>query len=157
VLGVSASALGPMLAACGSSGSSGTSAGGAARAGTSKKAATGISGITSPASDVDPVTMFNTGAIMTTQLACDYLVFPDPQYKLIPKLATKWESGSTPDTWTFTIRQGVKWQDGSAFTNDDIVASFDRMLDPKIGSAALSAFSGVLSRGNVESTGADTI
>jgi peptide/nickel transport system substrate-binding protein len=101
--------------------------------------------------------MFNTGAIMTTQLACDYLVFPDPQYKLIPKLATKWVSGSTPDTWTFTIRQGVKWQDGSALTNDDIVASFDRMLDPKIGSAALSAFSGVLSRGNIESTGADTI
>ena len=157
VLGVSASALGTILAACGSSASSGTSAGGSTPAGAIKKGGTGVFGITSPASDVDPVTMFNTGAIMTTQLACDYLVFPDPQYKLIPKLATKWVSGSTPDTWTFTIRQGVKWQDGSALTNDDIVTSFDRMLDPKIGSAALSAFSGVLSRGNVESTGADTI
>ena len=157
VLGVSASALGTILAACGSSASSGTSSGGASSGGAIKKGGTGVFGITSPASDVDPVTMFNTGAIMTTQLACDYLVFPDPQYKLIPKLATKWTSGSTPDTWTFTIRQGVKWQDGSALTNDDIVASFDRMLDPKIGSAALSAFSGVLSRGNVESTGADTI
>src|SRR6476646_10236935 len=109
VLGVSASALGSILAACGSSG------------GAIKKGGTGIFGITSPASDVDPVTMINTGAIMTTQLACDYLVFPDPQYALQPKLATKWQAGSTPDTWTFTIRQGVKWQDGSAFTNDDIV------------------------------------
>ncbi len=157
VLGVSASALGTILAACGSSASSGSSSGGASSGGAIKKGGTGIFGITSPASDVDPVTMFNTGAIMTTQLACDYLVFPNAQYVLQPKLATKWASGSTPDTWSFTIRQGVKWQDGSALTNDDIVASFDRMLDPKIGSAALSAFSGVLSRGNVESTAADTI
>jgi peptide/nickel transport system substrate-binding protein len=156
VLGISASVLGTILAACGSSASdSSTSAG--SSGGAIKRGGTGIFGITSPASDVDPVTMFNTGAIMTTQLACDYLVFPNAQYALQPKLATKWESGSTPDTWTFTIRQGVKWHDGSAFTNDDIVASFDRMLDPKIGSAALSAFSGVLSRGSVESTAPDTI
>jgi peptide/nickel transport system substrate-binding protein len=133
VLGVSASVLGTILAACGSSASD-TSSSSPSGGGAIKRGGTGIFGITSPASDVDPVTMFNTGAIMTTQLACDYLVFPDPQYKLLPKLATKWEAGATPDTWTFTIRQGVKWQDGSPFTNDDIVASFERMLDPKIGS-----------------------
>ncbi len=156
VLGISASVLGTILAACGSSASDNSTSAGSS-GGAIKRGGTGIFGITSPASDVDPVTMFNTGAIMTTQLACDYLVFPDAQYALQPKLATKWESGSTPDTWTFTIRQGVKWHDGSAFTNDDIVASFDRMLDPKIGSAALSAFSGVLSRGSVESTAPDTI
>jgi peptide/nickel transport system substrate-binding protein len=156
VLGISASVLGTILAACGSSASDNSTSAGSS-GGAIKRGGTGIFGITSPASDVDPVTMFNTGAIMTTQLACDYLVFPNAQYALQPKLATKWESGSTPDTWTFTIRQGVKWHDGSAFTNDDIVASFDRMLDPKIGSAALSAFSGVLSRGGVESTAPDTI
>src|SRR3954447_4985124 len=157
VVGVSASALAAILAACGSGSSSSGSSGAVSSAGPVKKGGTAIFGITAPAQDVDPVTMYNTGAIMTTQLACDYLVFPDPQYVLQPKLATKWSAGSTPDTWTFTIRQGVKWQDGSPFTNDDIVASFDRMLDPKIGSAALSAFSGVLSRGNVESTAPDTI
>ena len=157
VLGVSASALGTILAACGTSASSNSSSTSSTSSGPIKKGGTGIFGITSPASDVDPVTMFNTGAIMTTQLACDYLVFPDPTYKLQPRLATKWVSGATPDTWTFTIRQGVKWQDGSPLTTDDIIASFDRMLDPKIGSAALSAFSGVLSKGSVESTDPSTI
>jgi peptide/nickel transport system substrate-binding protein len=157
VIGVSASALGAILAACGTSASSSSSTTSSSSSGPIKKGGTGTFGITSPASDVDPVTMFNTGAIMTTQLACDYLVFPDPTYKLQPRLATKWESGSTPDTWTFTIRQGVKWQDGSPLTTDDIVASFDRMLDPKIGSAALSAFSGVLSKGSVESTDPSTV
>jgi peptide/nickel transport system substrate-binding protein len=156
VLGISASALGSILAACGSSASDNSSSP-SSSGGAIKRGGTGVFGITSPASDVDPVTMFNTGAIMTTQLACDYLVFPDAQYVLQPKLATKWEPGSTADTWTFTIRQGVKWQDGTPFTNDDIVASFERMLDPKIGSSALSAFSGVLSRGNVESSAPDTI
>src|SRR5690349_20772068 len=150
VLGISASALSAILAACGGSSSSSSSSSPSTGGGAPKKGGTGIFGITSPASDVDPVTMFNTGAIMTTQLACDYLVFPDPTYKLQPRLATKWEAGSTPDTWTFTIRPGVKWHDGSPLTVDDIVTSFDRMTDPKIGSAALSAFSGVLSRGNVE-------
>jgi peptide/nickel transport system substrate-binding protein len=157
VLGIGASALGTILAACGTSASSNSSPASSSAGGPVKKGGTGIFGITSPASDVDPVTMFNTGAIMTTQLACDYLVFPDPTYKLLPRLATKWESGSTPDTWTFTIRQGVKWQDGSDFTVDDVTSSFDRMLDPKIGSAALSAFSGVLSKGSIESTDPSTV
>src|SRR5690348_17807252 len=47
VLGVSASALGAILAACGSSASSGTSAGGSTPAGAIKKGGTGIFGITS--------------------------------------------------------------------------------------------------------------
>jgi peptide/nickel transport system substrate-binding protein len=37
-----------------------------------------------------------------------------------PALALKWEATS-PTTWRFTLRQGVKWQDGSPFTADDVV------------------------------------
>ena len=135
VIGASVPALAAILAACGGGGSS-SGGGGSSSAGAVKRGGTGIFGITSPAQDVDPVTMFNTGAIMTSQLACDYLVFPDEKYVLQPRLATKWEAGSTPDAWTFTIRQGVKWHDGSPFTVDDVVASFDRITDPKVGSPA---------------------
>ena len=49
------------------------------------------------------------------------------------------------------------WQDGSPFTVDDVVASFDRITDPKVGSAALSAFAGVLSNGNIEKVDAQTV
>ena len=94
---------------------------------------------------------------MTTQLAADYLVFPDANYVLQPRLATKWAPGSAPDEWTFTIRQGVLWQDGTPFTVDDVVASFDRITDPKVGSAALSAFAGVLSNGNIEKVDDQTV
>ena len=155
VLGVSLPALTAILAACGGGSSSTSSAGGSA--GDIQKGGKAVFGITTPAQDVDPVTMFNTGAIMTTQLACDYLVFPDEKYVLQPRLATKWVPSKTPDTWTFTIRQGVKWQDGTDFSVDDVVASFDRITDPKVGSAALSAFAGVLSKGNVEKVDDQTV
>jgi len=127
VLGVSLPALSAILAACG--GGSSTSSSGSS-AGAVKRGGTGVFGVTSPAQDVDPVTMFNTGAIMTTQLACDYLVFPDEKYVLQPRLATKWEAGSTPDECAFTIPQGVQWHDGSPITVDDVVTSFDRITDP---------------------------
>ncbi|MDX6534745.1 MAG: peptide/nickel transport system substrate-binding protein [Gaiellales bacterium] len=156
VLGISVPALAAILSACGGGSSSSTPAG-SSSGGNVKTGGTGIFGITSPAQDVDPVTMFNTGSIMTTQLACDYLVFPAEDYALQPRLATKWESATVPDEWTFTIRQGVTWHDGTPFTVDDVVASFDRITDPEIGSAALSAFAGVLSKGNVEKVGEETV
>jgi peptide/nickel transport system substrate-binding protein len=45
-----------------------------------------------------------------------------------PGLATKWTH--TPDglTWTFTIRQGVKWSDGVPFTAQDVVYTYHRAL-----------------------------
>ena len=158
MMGVSLPALTAILAACGSSSSSSSGGGGgSSSAGAVKRGGTGVFGITSPAQDVDPITMFNTGSIMTTQLAADYLVFPDPNYVMQPRLATKWQPGAKPDEWTFTIRQGVLWQDGSPFTVDDVVASFDRITDPKVGSAALSAFAGVLSNGNIEKVDDQTV
>ncbi len=47
---------------------------------------------------------------------------------LAPKLATSWESSPDAVTWTFTIRQGVKFHDGSALTPDDIVWTFHKIL-----------------------------
>jgi peptide/nickel transport system substrate-binding protein len=44
-------------------------------------------------------------------------------------LAIKWEATS-PTTWRFTLRQGVKWQDGSPFTADDVVFTYGRTKGP---------------------------
>jgi len=159
VFGISAPTIAALLAACGGGeggGETGAATTGGAASANVTKGGTGRFGITVPASDVDPVTMFNTGAIMTSQVAGEYLCFPDPVYKLDPRLATKWEA-SAPDTWTFTIRQSVKWHDGSPLTVDDVVATFDRLTDPKSNSAALSAFQGILSKGNVEAVDKQTV
>src|SRR3954466_7307918 len=40
----------------------------------------------------------------------------DPNLKLIPALATKWESSKDQKTWIFTLRTDAKWTDGTPFT-----------------------------------------
>ena len=52
------------------------------------------------------------------------LVTRDAALVLQPELAESWEAG--PDGWTFKLRQGVKFHDGSDFTAEDVVFSFER-------------------------------
>jgi peptide/nickel transport system substrate-binding protein len=49
----------------------------------------------------------------------------DPS-KLLPSLATEWKQDGA--VWTFTLREGVTFQDGSPFTADDVKATLDRLL-----------------------------
>lgn len=57
------------------------------------------------------------------------LVGRDEKYQLEPALATAWQMNS-PTSWRFTLRQGVKFHDGSPFTADDAVFSLERTLAP---------------------------
>ena len=50
------------------------------------------------------------------------LVRRDKDLKLEPALATSWEQTS-PTVWRFHLRPGVKLQDGSPFTADDVLFS----------------------------------
>jgi len=58
-------------------------------------------------------------------LVYDTLVMRDKDLKVIPGLATSWELVN-PTTWRFKLRQGVKFHDGTPFTADDVVFSFQR-------------------------------
>ncbi len=103
-----------------------------------------------PSADPQPVTASNAGEVFTYQPCLEYLCYPRQDWTLDPRLATSWKADPTPKTWSFTIRQGVHWHDGSLLTTDDVVATFQRLLDPKVGSSAGSIYHGVLSFGNVE-------
>lgn len=48
-----------------------------------------------------------------------------------PRLATRWEQTS-PTTWVFHLREGVKFHDGAPFDAAAVVHSLDRTLDPKL-------------------------
>jgi peptide/nickel transport system substrate-binding protein/oligopeptide transport system substrate-binding protein len=59
------------------------------------------------------------------------LVQFDAHLKPIPAIAEFWETSRDGLTWTFTLRQGVKFHHGREVTAQDFVYSFTRLLDPK--------------------------
>lgn len=52
----------------------------------------------------------------------------------VPAVAERWESSPDGLTWTFHLRAGLKWSDGTPLTAGDFVASWQRALSPKLGS-----------------------
>jgi peptide/nickel transport system substrate-binding protein len=55
----------------------------------------------------------------------EYLVLRGKTLEILPSLAVGWRQAS-PTVWIFDLRRGVKWQDGSDFTADDVVFSVKR-------------------------------
>lgn len=75
----------------------------------------------------------------------DFLVYtgeenaPDPNRSL----AEKWTTSSDGLTWTFTLRQGIKFSNGEALTSKDVKAVFDRLRDEKVGAATVPLYANV--------------
>ncbi|GAA5533043.1 ABC transporter substrate-binding protein [Deinococcus aluminii] len=61
------------------------------------------------------------------------LVKLGPDGKIEPSLASRYQVSADGKTYTFTLRPGVKFHDGSAFGTDDVVAALKRAMDPKSG------------------------
>lgn len=55
-----------------------------------------------------------------------------------PLLATEWEANEAQTVWTFKLREGVKFHDGSAFDAGDVAAHYNRILDPEMKSRSRS-------------------
>ena len=53
------------------------------------------------------------------------------EMKIVPELATSWSVGGDGRTWTFKIRRGVSFQDGTPLTAQAVAADLQRELDPK--------------------------
>ncbi|MGE5590929.1 MAG: ABC transporter substrate-binding protein [Bacillota bacterium] len=77
------------------------------------------------------------------------LLFPgltrwDKDYKPVADLATEWSTSDDGLTWTFKLREGVKWSDGQPFTADDVAFTFNNIvLNKKLGANGASNYSAV--------------
>ncbi len=178
VVGISAASIGGILAACGSANSPSSSSGAASPSSSSssggvvtqqstssaattaaagKKGGTIRVGSPVPTGAIEPWMNVEQGSIVVTSMTGEYLTRAQQDLSLRPELATKWTPSADAKTWTFTLAQGVTFSDGTPMTAADVVSSFDHLTDPKGGSAALSAFAGVLSKGNTEAQGDNTV
>jgi peptide/nickel transport system substrate-binding protein len=65
------------------------------------------------------------------------LVETDLKFKPRPALATDWSANASATKWTFNLRDGVKFQDGTPLTAKDVVFSLRRIVDKSVGSPGL--------------------
>jgi peptide/nickel transport system substrate-binding protein len=56
---------------------------------------------------------------------------PDDPTKITGDLAERWTASPDGKTYTFHLRQGVRWHDGQPFSAADVKATFDRVLNPQ--------------------------
>ncbi len=62
----------------------------------------------------------------------DTLVEPDENLNMQPALAESWETSPDQLTWTFHLRPGVTFHDGTQLSADDVVYSYRRIIDEQL-------------------------
>ena len=100
-----------------------------------------------PSGAIDPVTVANSGGNVMLMQVGEFLAVDGNDLVLRPVLALSWKPNDDGTVWTFKLRPNVKFHNGHVLNADDVVATMDRLANPKNGSNALSAFRGVLSLG----------
>jgi len=96
---------------------------------------------------LDPLNMLDLGTYSVLSQSFEYLVGLGGDGNIAATaLATGWSPNADGSVWTFDLRQGVTWQDGSPFTSADVAATIDRMV---IAGAGLA---GVIGEGAVDSS-----
>ncbi|MBC7434822.1 MAG: ABC transporter substrate-binding protein [Bdellovibrionales bacterium] len=74
---------------------------------------------------MDPHSLNESLQISVNENVYEPLVMRDRNYKLSPALATSWKQTS-PTVWRFELRKGVQFHDGTPFTADDVIFSYER-------------------------------
>ena len=130
VAGVSAAALG--LAACGGSKSGSTATSGS----TAGSTAGGVNtaGFTvqygSNPETLDPALNSAVDGGNTIITVFETLLIINENNEAVPGQAESWTTSEDGLTWTFTMRDGLKWSDGTDLNAKDFEYSFKRMVDP---------------------------
>jgi peptide/nickel transport system substrate-binding protein len=82
----------------------------------------------------DPSASFSTEALYMANLY-EPLMWINPDGTFKPALAESWETSEDGLTWTFHLRDGVKFHDGETLTADAVVKSIQRTIDLDTGAA----------------------
>jgi peptide/nickel transport system substrate-binding protein len=166
-IGLSVPFLGAVIAACGgddddagtdsvAEGGSDTTPGTGTSTGTEPADTGGATGgiirvaSQKPAGPLDPIGMQDLGSYGIVAQCFEFLTTlgdSDMSPGVAPGLAESWESNEDGTVWTFNLRQGVKWHDGTDFTSADVAATMDRLAE-----AANAGLNGVIEAGSVDAS-----
>ncbi|OUX38901.1 MAG: ABC transporter substrate-binding protein [Proteobacteria bacterium TMED261] len=88
-----------------------------------------------------PLVAGDAYAAIIQQLVLDTLATRDPEtLEWLPLIATEWSSSSDGLTFTFVIRDGVRFADGEALNAEDIEFTFRFLMDSKIAAPRVRAY-----------------
>jgi peptide/nickel transport system substrate-binding protein len=144
--GVALSA-GGLLAACGSGSSSSSSGSPATSSGTPEgpKRMGGVLKVgTQGGSAADTIDAHLSGgspADSRIMQLYDTLTWRKPDFSIENRLAEELTPNRTADVWTIRLRPDVEFHNGKSLTADDLIFSFRRILDPKLGSVPAATLS----------------
>jgi oligopeptide transport system substrate-binding protein len=93
---------------------------------------------------LDPLLATDIYSVTVIQQLFDGLVQFDKDLNIIPAIAKSWKVSSDGLTYTFYLRQGVKFHNGREVTADDFVYSISRIIDPKTKSPAANLLSRII-------------
>ncbi|MGB9726432.1 MAG: ABC transporter substrate-binding protein, partial [Fervidicoccaceae archaeon] len=82
---------------------------------------------------IDPAVGNDYASATTINNLYDPLVYPKPGGGVIPWIAESWNISNDGLTWTFHIRKGILFHDGTELTANDVVFSMKRLLTIKEG------------------------
>jgi peptide/nickel transport system substrate-binding protein len=90
-----------------------------------------VYGLTFEPSGFDPHIQASSELGIVLRQVYDTLVYRDPTTgEFVPGLATSWTISDDGLVYTFTLRQGVKFHDGTAFNSQSVASNLDRITDP---------------------------
>ena len=81
-----------------------------------------------PTTNWDPAIEFSNGIHVDNNIYEELLRYDPKNKKILPLLAESYKVSDDGLTWTFTIRKGVKFQNGDPMTADDVKYSIDRTI-----------------------------
>ena len=113
------------------------------------KGGTLVYGLTLAPSGIDPHVDASSELGIPLTSVYDTLVYQDLDGTFVPGLAERWELSQDGRTYTFYLRQDVKFHDGTQFDADAVKFNFDRIADPETMSRKAGGMLGPYSRTEV--------
>ncbi len=83
---------------------------------------------------LDPHFASSEASFQVLNNVLETLTFFDDDMNLVPWLAADWDRSEDGLTWTFYLREGATFSNGREMTAEDVKWSFDRLIDPEVGS-----------------------
>jgi peptide/nickel transport system substrate-binding protein len=104
-----------------------------------------------------PFSTNDAGSLQILANVGEYLSWSNDKNELSPRVAESWKASAGGKIWTFKIRQGITFHDGSAVSADDVVWTFKSHLDPANKSNAAGKFKGILNSAGVQKVDKNTV